>query len=151
MTSHSRPARFATVTLVFTFVVSACSAAASPATSSTVEVPPRPADQNPPGRIPVSPTPVPVTGEVPQPIIDAALALLANKVGSAAETATLVVAEAVTWPDGSMGCPEPGVYYTQEPVAGYRLVFQLNGTRYDFRAAESGNLRACEPRGPRAS
>ena len=42
-----------------------------------------------------------------------------------------IVAERVgvsLWPDGSLGCPEPGVVYPQVEVSGYQLPLRVNGT-----------------------
>jgi hypothetical protein len=107
--------------------------------------------QSAPARLAPS-TSVPVVGEVPPAIVDAATSMLETKVGAeAAASAAVVVAETVTWPDGSLGCPVPGQSYTQVPVPGYRLVFEVDGSRYDYRATDTGYIRLCEPGGPRAS
>jgi hypothetical protein len=143
-------ARLVTATLAAMMAVAACSSAAPPADSDTGSQSGRPS-HSPPARISPDPS-APVTGEVPAAIVDAARALLADAVGTQAATAaTLLVAEAVTWPDGSMGCPEPGVMYTQQLVPGYRLVFEVDGASYDYRASEGGELRHCGLGGPRAS
>jgi len=42
------------------------------------------------------------------------------------------LAEEVAWSDGAIGCPEPGMYYTQALVPGYRLVFRVTGTQYYY-------------------
>ncbi len=61
----------------------------------------------------------------------------------------VVVAEAVTWSDGSIGCPEPGMMYTQALVPGYRVVLEVDGRQLNFHATESGDFRFCEnPRPP---
>lgn len=62
---------------------------------------------------------VPTTGqeEAHQAIADLALRLQVP--GSQIE---LVSVEAVTWPDGSLGCPQPGQMYTQALVEGHRIV-----------------------------
>ena len=39
---------------------------------------------------------------------------------SAASAVVLTRAEQVTWPDGSLGCPEPGRSYSQALIAGFR-------------------------------
>jgi hypothetical protein len=57
----------------------------------------------------------------------------------------IVVAEAVTWSDGSLGCPRPGQLYTQALVPGYRIVVEVDGTTYDYRAGRDGPVRLCEP------
>lgn len=48
---------------------------------------------------------------------------------------TLVVAEPVVWPDGSIGCPEPGMMYTQALVEGYRIVLEVDGEEVVYHGA----------------
>jgi hypothetical protein len=97
----------------------------------------------PPGTLPVmSP---PTTGEAPAPIVDAARTDLAGRIGeTAAAAATVVRSEAVSWPDGSLGCRVPGLLYPQVVTPGYRIVFTTDGTRYDYRATQAGAVRLCE-------
>ena len=58
---------------------------------------------------------------------------------------TVVSAEAVTFPDGGLGCPEPGMMYTQVLTPGYRVVVEAGGREYDYRAgARGGAVRWCE-------
>ena len=45
----------------------------------------------------------------------------------AVEDVTVVSYEDVTWPDGALGCPEPGMSYTQALVPGARLVLEADG------------------------
>jgi hypothetical protein len=92
----------------------------------------------------------PVFGEVPANVVAAARADLAGRIGSeAAGGAVLLRSEAVTWPDGSLGCPQPGMYYQPIEVEGFQLVFDVDGTQHDYRATVGGNLFACERGGPR--
>ena len=49
------------------------------------------------------------------------------------------VAEA-TWPDASLGCPQPGAVYAQVLTRGFRVVLKANGERYDVRVAGSRAL-----------
>jgi len=65
--------------------------------------------------------------------------------------APLVVAEAVTWPDGSLGCPEPGMFYTQMVVPGYRLIFGIDGKQFDYRMSARGDGRLCTGASPHGS
>ena len=46
-------------------------------------------------------------------IVQAARTDAARRTGLAPEALELVSAESVTWPDGSLGCPQPGLLYTQ--------------------------------------
>lgn len=59
-------------------------------------------------------------------------------------TPTLVSAEAVTWPDSSLGCPTPGVSYTQAQVDGMRVVVSVDGKRYDYRFGSGAKPKLCE-------
>lgn len=63
---------------------------------------------------------------------------LAKAIGVTAASLTLVNKEALEWRDGSLGCPQPGMMYTQALVPGYRLVFD-DGTRtYEIHTGRSG-------------
>ncbi len=66
--------------------------------------------------------------------VDQAIADLASRLGDDSSIISVIVAHELTWPDGSLGCPEPGMFYTQALVDGYRIeltdgdtVFQYNG------------------------
>jgi hypothetical protein len=86
---------------------------------------------------------------VPQSVIDAAIADAATRVGADPAAVTVVTAEAVTWPDGALGCPEPGHMYTQMVTPGYHVVVDAGGTRLDYRAGRQGTVSLCaNPRGP---
>ena len=52
-------------------------------------------------------------------------------------------AEAVVWPDGSLGCAEPGAHYTQALVEGYWVVIVAAGRKYDFGMARGGSFHLC--------
>jgi hypothetical protein len=89
------------------------------------------------------------SGSVPQSVIDAAIADAATRVGADPAAVTVVTAEAVTWPDGALGCPEPGHMYTQMVTPGYHVVVDAGGTRLDYRAGRQGTVSLCaNPRGP---
>ncbi len=129
---------------------SSASTGASPeaSTSASASLPPRPSGSaDLPATVP--PSAAPITGEVPPDVMDAVRARLAADTGLDASAALVKVAEEVEWPDGSLGCPEPGQLYTQAIVPGYRVVLVLDGREYDYRiAARSGTIRPCEGVGP---
>jgi hypothetical protein len=56
----------------------------------------------------------------------------------------VVTAKAVTWPNGSLGCPRPGTSYTQALIDGYQVVVKAGGTTYDYRFGSSSTPRLCE-------
>ncbi len=58
-----------------------------------------------------------------------------------------VHSEAVTWPDGSLGCAQPGRMYTQALVAGWRVVVRGAGREAVYHASQGGYWLLC----PRAT
>ena len=113
------------------------------------------ASESPRGRLPSEqPSPVPspsepqVSGEVPQQLLDQIERDLATK--AAVEMAAIQVIEikSVTWNDGSLGCPEPGKFYTQALVPGFQVILRVNGRDFDYRASERGDFRLCENPAP---
>ena len=52
-------------------------------------------------------------------------------------------AESVTWSDGSLGCPMPGMMYTQALVPGYRVRIQAGGKELDYHAGRFGAPVLC--------
>jgi hypothetical protein len=84
-----------------------------------------------------------VKQNVPQGILDPILNEAAKLANVPREQLTIVRAEAVVWSDGSLGCPEPGMQYTQMLVNGYWVVIEAAGQTYDFRAGRDGSFRLC--------
>ena len=82
-------------------------------------------------------------GEVPQAILEPILkeATALAKVGR--DQLVVVRAESVVWNDGSLGCPEPGMMYTQALVNGYWILIEAAGRTYDFRVGSGGSFRLC--------
>jgi hypothetical protein len=86
-----------------------------------------------------------VKGEVPQAILEAILKEVAALARVGPDQVAIARAESVVWSDGSLGCPEPGMAYTQALVNGYWVVIDAAGQRYDFRVDSRGNFRLCPP------
>jgi hypothetical protein len=63
---------------------------------------------------------------------------------------TVVSAEEVTWRDGSMGCPQPGMLYTQALTNGSRVVLEADGRRYQYHAGGRRSAFLCENPDPPA-
>ena len=87
--------------------------------------------------------------EVPSELRQSVIADAASRSGVDSSAVTVKSAEAVTWPDGSLGCPQPGVMYTQMIVPGYRVVLLANGKEYDYRAGQKGSFQLCVARAGR--
>lgn len=83
-------------------------------------------------------------GEVPQVLFDSVLTDLSAVRGGKMEDVKLLKAEAVIWNDGSLGCPQPGVMYTQALVDGYQVVFDVDGEMYDYHLSETGAFVLCD-------
>lgn len=78
-----------------------------------------------------------------QKAVDAALADAARRTGRDRASLEVVSAEAVVWPDGSLGCPEPGVVYTMAPVPGYRVRIRSGDRLLEYHAGRRGNVVLC--------
>jgi hypothetical protein len=52
--------------------------------------------------------------------------------------ARVVEARPVTWSDGALGCPEPGMMYTQALVDGYRIILETGDGERVFFHGEDG-------------
>jgi hypothetical protein len=80
---------------------------------------------------------------------DVAVADLAAAEGVDAADVEVVAAERVTWSDGSLGCPEPGMMYTQALVPGYRIVLRVGDSEVHYHGSEDGPPARCDdPRPP---
>jgi hypothetical protein len=81
--------------------------------------------------------------EIPKKILDPILKEAASLAKTHPEQLVIVRAEAVVWNDGSLGCPEPGIEYTQALVNGYWVVISAAAQTYDFRVSRDGSFRLC--------
>ena len=111
--------------LAAAWVVGGCSAA-----SSSVQ-PPQVPGGSPSGNI-----------ALPTSVIEPVVADVAKLAGVPADQVTVISAEAVTFPDGSLGCPQPGMVYTQALVDGYKIIAEAGGKTYDYRGTGS-TFRLC--------
>lgn len=131
-------------TAVLVMVMAACAApgTASPSDTSTPAAtsPSTSAGSEPPEG-------TDLIGDVPQELLDQILADASRRTGVAVDELEITFAEAITWSDGSLDCPEPGQLYTQALVDGHQVVIDAAGEELDYRAA-GGGFRLCEtPRG----
>jgi hypothetical protein len=123
------------------FLLSACAGQGADPTASAE--PTRPVRSAP--SLPSVPSAdAPVTGEVPGEIMANLLADAAERTGVDVDDIEVVQAEAVTWSDGSLGCPEPGMVYTQALVDGYHVIVEAGGEELDFRVTANGGFVLCE-------
>jgi len=114
-------------------------------------------------RQPASPTPgltvAPLTGSGPgtgnatpepaiepgtQPVIAQAQADLARRLQVNADQITVLSAQSVTWPDGSLGCPRPGMSYTQVTVDGILIRLRAGNQVYEYHGGGGRPPFVCE-------
>jgi len=80
-----------------------------------------------------------------QAMVRAALEDAARRAPNGAPAPTVISAEHVTWPDGSLGCPMPGRVYTMALVRGYRIRIHSGADALDYHAGERGVPFLCPP------
>lgn len=132
-----------TFSVVLALALSGCAqpgGTETPAGSAATRTPARTA---PAASIPASQGEV-VTRETLEALLSQILADASDRTGVGQDELEVVQAQAVTWNDGSLGCPEPGQMYTQALVDGYHVIVDADGERLDYRAAEGGGFRLCE-------
>lgn len=64
----------------------------------------------------------------------AAVSDLATSLGVDESAVEVVSQEEVIWRDGSLGCAEPGMMYTQALVDGTRIVLRVDGVDHEYHA-----------------
>lgn len=82
-------------------------------------------------------------------LLAAARRELAWQKGFAMDAIGVVEISAVTWPDACLGLHKEGVFCAQVLSRGYRILLEVEGRTYEFRADAQGNLRAVERFDPR--
>lgn len=151
--------RWVTSTILLAFLFnSGCQTYAVDSTESTSEITPaseviKDGSETPdrmhnmtktPERVPTTEMGSKVTGEIPQEILDRIIADLVERTGIAADKILVIQAQATTWNDGSLGCPQPGMFYTQALVDGYWAILEADGVKFDYRVSGSGYFFLCE-------
>jgi len=78
-----------------------------------------------------------------QSVVETVLADASKQTGLDRESLEVLSAVSVTWPDGSLGCPKPGVMYTQALVPGYRVQIRAGERVLDYHASQRGYFVLC--------
>jgi hypothetical protein len=82
------------------------------------------------------------TGNEPD-FITAIVRDLAASLAIPEDEITVARIERVTWRDGSLGCPEPGMLYSQMLVDGFHVILGAGGATHDYRVGRGGAFRRC--------
>ena len=89
----------------------------------------------------------PVSGGVqilpPDALLAEALADASRRSGIEVSELVIEKSARVTWNDGALGCPEPGMNYTQALVPGWHLVVRAADQVFDYRSADRGRFMLC--------
>jgi hypothetical protein len=76
-------------------------------------------------------------------ITESVLEDAAQRTGIGREGLKIESAAAVTWADGSLGCPQPGMNYTMALVPGYRIKVRAGSQLLDYHASRHGHSVLC--------
>lgn len=123
--------RIGPVAAVLLLTVAAC----APLSTTTPSTPP---DLTTPvqstSTLPAQEEPMPQPDLTASPIVQQAMADLAERLGVDPAEITVVRVEEVDWPDGSLGCPQPGMLYTQALVNGSFIQLQVDNQTYNYHS-----------------
>jgi hypothetical protein len=68
---------------------------------------------------------------------------LACRLGISEGRIRVVSVEEVTWPDASLGCPEPDKLYAQMLVPGYKIILRAKGKDYEYHTDKNRVVTLC--------
>jgi hypothetical protein len=91
------------------------------------------------------------TASMPRGVRRAVVADAAKRFNVAESEVVLARAERLTWSDGSLGCPEPGLAYTQMLVAGFRVDATTSAGTLTYHTDSRGKVASCGARAARPS
>ena len=72
---------------------------------------------------------------------------LARLLGIAVDQIRVVSVEAVDWPDTSLGCPKPNMFYAEVITPGFEIILEANGQEYAYHTG-GGEYVQCEGQWP---
>ena len=94
--------------------------------------------------VPPTPTPPASPSATPSGPVAQAVADLAGSLGIDAADVEVVSMEEVTWRDGSRGCAQPGMAYTQALIDGSRITLRVAGKTYEYHSGGSQPPSLCD-------
>ena len=93
--------------------------------------------------LPGAPDPPPVEEEL-QSQVELARADLARRLGVEEDEIQVVKATAITWRDGSLGCPQPGFSYIQVLIEGAVIELKVGSSVYSYHSGGNREPFLCE-------
>ncbi len=79
----------------------------------------------------------------PRKIIEEAKDDLVKQFGVNADQIHVTESRAVTWPDASLGCPQPDMAYAQVITPGYWVLLEADGKQYPYHTDQNGQFILC--------
>jgi hypothetical protein len=76
--------------------------------------------------------------------VQAAINDLAARLKIAPENVQVASVQAMDWPDTSLGCPKPGMFYAQVITLGYKIVLSVEGKQVEYHADKKGRVVTCQ-------
>lgn len=86
-----------------------------------------------------------------QALIEKARTDLAQRLSIPAGDIVVLQAENVTWPDGSLGCPQEGMEYAQVLTPGYLIRLSFGNQEFEYHASRGTTVIYCENPSPPVS
>lgn len=76
----------------------------------------------------------------------AAVSYLVEELGVSEDAVRVLAVEKRSWPDASLGCPEPGKSYAEVVTSGYQILLEVEGKEYELHTDETGEtVVMCTP------
>jgi hypothetical protein len=104
-------------------------------------IPAQPTQGDKPQMNPLLPTP---SAPGLEGLIETAKEDLAQRLSVQTSDIILVEANEVIWPDGSLGCPQPGMMYAQVLTSGYLIKLKYDIRDFEYHAGEDRSLTYCK-------
>jgi hypothetical protein len=142
--SRDRTDADATTTSTTLVLVAPTTSPPAPTKPTPTEPPPTPSTEPDPTSETTMPDPIP-DELAHSPMVQFAIADLRERLADPAAAIGVVSVNEVEWPDGSLGCPQPDMAYTQVVVNGSKIVLSHGGIRYDYHQGGGGDPFYCPP------
>lgn len=96
--------------------------------------------------MPSNPTPPGSVEPGLESLVNKAKEDLANRLSIPVQQIEVLEAKSVVWPDSSLGCPQPGMRYTQIPHDGALIRLGVEGRVYEYHSGGGRDPFLCEPK-----
>ena len=81
--------------------------------------------------------------QVPGSLLTGVIEDAASRQSIAVASVSVLSGQPVDWPDGSLGCPEPGKSYAQVLTAGYLVMIDAGGVTLEYHLNQQGAFKQC--------